>query len=301
MNLDLDLNNYSLDDLFKLFNISNLDEKSLKNAKQIVYKMHPDKSKLDPKYFLFFSKSYKRLYGIYEFKNKEKNNKIFSEKNEDYFDESNKEILDNLFSKNNKLKDPKHFNKWLNDKFEKHRIDSPNDYGHGDWLKSNDGFINLNDNVNITKENMHNLIEQKKKQMQDISVYNGIQESYSNSLGGSLLDNSENDFSNLSNDLTTNIYTDLKSAYTQTLIPVTNDDYENITKFNSLSEYKQYRNSINTTPLNKEDAIHQLDMKQRESENYSNYLAYKYVIQSEKIQQHQNQFWGDMRLLTNSH
>ena len=43
--LDLDLDHYSLEDLYKLFNIPEyeLSEQSLKNAKQIVYKMHPDK------------------------------------------------------------------------------------------------------------------------------------------------------------------------------------------------------------------------------------------------------------------
>jgi hypothetical protein len=55
--LDLDLNNYSLDDLYQLFNINGgiLNEESLKSAKQIVLKMHPDKSQLDSKSFLFFS------------------------------------------------------------------------------------------------------------------------------------------------------------------------------------------------------------------------------------------------------
>jgi hypothetical protein len=71
--LDLDIENYSLRDLYNLFNINDeLDEESLKNAKKIVLKMHPDKSRLDQKYFLFFSKAYKRLYSVYEFQNKSK-------------------------------------------------------------------------------------------------------------------------------------------------------------------------------------------------------------------------------------
>ena len=70
--LDLDLDNYSLEDIYNLFNIVDgcLSEDTLKSAKQIVLKIHPDKSQLDSKYFLFFSKAYKRLYSIYEFQNK---------------------------------------------------------------------------------------------------------------------------------------------------------------------------------------------------------------------------------------
>ena len=55
MDVDLNLENYTLNDLLKLFNISfNFREKELKEAKKIVLRMHPDKSKLDKKYFLFF-------------------------------------------------------------------------------------------------------------------------------------------------------------------------------------------------------------------------------------------------------
>ena len=121
-NLDLDLDHYSLEDLYHLFNIPQgiLTENSLKNAKQIVFKMHPDKSRLEPKYFLFFSKAYKRIYGIYEFQNKSSNKKY---KDEDFFDDSNKNVLDNMFEKNKTFKDPKNFNSWFNNAFEKNRLE----------------------------------------------------------------------------------------------------------------------------------------------------------------------------------
>ena len=69
--MDLDMNNYTYDDLLSLFKLKyDFNETDLKNAKKIVLKMHPDKSRLAPKYFLFFSKAYKQVYSIYEFKNK---------------------------------------------------------------------------------------------------------------------------------------------------------------------------------------------------------------------------------------
>ena len=46
------------------------ESKDLKNAKKIVLKTHPDKSKLDKKYFLFFSSAYKILFQLYNFKNR---------------------------------------------------------------------------------------------------------------------------------------------------------------------------------------------------------------------------------------
>jgi DnaJ-class molecular chaperone len=162
-NLDLDINHYELKDLYTLFNIHDncLDVESMKHAKQIVLKMHPDKSKLDAKYFLFFSNAYKKLHAVYEFQNKSTNKKY---KDEDFFEETNKNILNNMFEQNKELKDTKNFNSWFNQAFEKHRIDNPNEEGYGDWLKSNDDFISINENV--TKGNMNEVFEQKKKQIQ---------------------------------------------------------------------------------------------------------------------------------------
>jgi len=69
--LDLNIHSYSREDIFKLFGIHSptLTEDMMREAKKIVLKTHPDKSRLDQKYFLFFSSAYKKLYGIYEFQN----------------------------------------------------------------------------------------------------------------------------------------------------------------------------------------------------------------------------------------
>jgi hypothetical protein len=285
--LDLDLENYSLDDLYNLFNITEneLTEDSLRNAKQIVLKMHPDKSRLDSKYFIFFSNAYKRLYGIYEFQNKSTNKR---QNNEDYFDESNKRLLDNMFDKNKAFKDPKNFNDMFNKAFEKHRLEDPNEHGYGDWLKSNDGFISIGEN--ITKGNMNDAFEQKKKQMQAVSIYKGITDNITSSLGGSLLDGI--------GDLSTESYTDLRQAYTETLIPVTQDDYNKMEKFNSVSEYKAHREKVNITPISKEEGERKLHQTQKNNEKQSAALAFKYAKEAEKMKEKQNGFWSDLKQIT---
>jgi len=285
--LDLDLDNYSLDDLYHLFNINGgiLNEENLKSAKQIVLKMHPDKSRLDSKYFLFFSKAYKRLYGIYEFQNKSTKKQY---KDEDFFDESNRNILDNMFEKNKNLKDPKNFNEMFNKAFEKHRLDNPMEYGYGDWLKSDEGFISVNENV--TKGNMNDVFEQKKKQIQAMTVYTGVTDMFASSLGGSLLDGG--------GDLSTDSYTDLRQAYTETLIPVTQEDYNKIQKFNNISEYKRHRDQVDTTPISKEDGERYLLQKQQNYDQHSAALAFKFAQEAEKAKEKQNGFWSDLKQIT---
>ena len=111
--LDLDINNYELQDIYNLFQIHNhsLTTETMKQAKQIVLKMHPDKSKLDQKYFLFFSSAYKKLHAIYEFQNKSTNKKLDGTT---YYKDEYNEILHNLFDKKKELKSPQNFNKWFN-------------------------------------------------------------------------------------------------------------------------------------------------------------------------------------------
>ena len=282
--LDLDLDNYSLDDLYHLFNINGniLNDETMKLAKQIVLKMHPDKSQLDSKYFLFFSKAYKRLYSIYEFQNKSSKKKMDKE---DYFNESNKTILDNMFDKNKEFKDSKNFNSWFNEAFEKGRLENPTEQGYGDWLKSDEGFISVNENV--TKGNMNDVFEQKKKQIQSLTLYTGVTDMVSSSFGGSLLDGG--------NDYSSDNYTDLKQAYTETLIPVTQEDYNNMQKFNNVSEYKAHRERVDVTPLTKEEAERKLLQQQQDHDKHSAALAFKYAKESEKAKEKQNGFWSDLK------
>jgi hypothetical protein len=285
--LDLDLEHYSLDDIYHLFNIPGgyLSEESLKSAKQIVLKMHPDKSRLDAKYFLFFSKAYKRLYGIYEFQNKSTKKQF---KDEEFFDESNKNILDNMFEKNKNLKDPKNFNEMFNQAFEKHRLDNPMEQGYGDWLKSDEGFISVNENV--TKGNMNEVFEQKKKQIQALTVYTGVTDMFASTFGGSLLDGGA--------DLSTDTYTDLRQAYTETLIPVTQEDYNKMQKFNNISEYKRHRDQVDTTPISKEEAERKLLQKQQNYDQHSAALAFKFAQEAERAKEKQNGFWSDLKQIT---
>ena len=71
-NLDLDINNYELNDILNLFQIpSDITEEQLKQCKKAVLKTHPDKSGLDKEVFLFFSKHYRSIY-VLEDQNKNK-------------------------------------------------------------------------------------------------------------------------------------------------------------------------------------------------------------------------------------
>jgi len=289
--IDLDINNYDLNDLYNLFNIYDheLNYQSMKEAKKIVLKMHPDKSQLDSKYFLFFSNAYKKLYAIYEFQNKSSKKKIDTS---EYFEEDKKDALNQLFQNNKKLEDPKQFSKWFNEQFEKHKLENEEDSGYGEWLKTNEG---LYETGSVSQASLHTEFEKQKKKIQTVTKYTGLSDPFASTLGGTLLGKNDNFSSGLFNDGLQ--YQDLRQAHVETIIPITQEDYHNMPKFNSEQEYKMHRDHQDITPINEQQGIQYLRERDKRTEEESAHLAYYYAKQSEENSKKNNQFWSGIKYL----
>jgi curved DNA-binding protein CbpA len=273
-----------------------LTEDNMKDAKKIVLKTHPDKSRLDNKYFVFFGKAYQKLRDIYEFQNK--TNKKTSD-NKEYFDTQNGEVLDKMFDMKKDLKDPKNFNDWFNSQFEKHRLDDPVENGYGNWLKSDEDIIFTPQNMN--KDSMAREMEKRKREIQALTPYKGVGDAFvSSSAGGSSLMEYNNNFT--SNSLFSGGgmgYTDLRQAYVESVVPVTEEDYHRLPKFKTMDEFKRHRESVDTNPLSKEEAMRQLYQQDKQKNEESAALAYYYAQQSEKAKKNNDTFWAGLKQITN--
>ena len=123
-----------LEDILNLFHLDyKIDIESMKKAKFMALKTHPDKSGLKKDFFLFFMKAYKMLEAIYDYRYKKeqcaKNIEYTAEVNE-----RNKLLLKKLDGKSSR-----EFNTWFNEIFEKVKIrDEDRDAGYGAWFKSNE-------------------------------------------------------------------------------------------------------------------------------------------------------------------
>jgi curved DNA-binding protein CbpA len=294
-NLDLNIDNYSREELYKLFGLRvamTLNEDIMKECKKIVLKTHPDKCRLDEKYFIFFGQAYKKLLGIYEFQNKT-NSKKSADKSE-YYDSNNGQLLDNMFEKNKDLKESKNFNQWFNSQFEKHRLEDPVETGYGSWLKSDDDIVFTP--TGITKDRMASEMEKRKKQVQTLTNYNGVNDLYSSTFGGSSLMAYDSNFSSgtlFSSDGMG--YTDLRQAYVESVIPVTEEDYKKTPKFNSVDEYKRHRDTSNIAPPSKEEGMRKLYQQDKDKDEESAALAFYYAQQSEKVKKNDNEFWTGLK------
>jgi len=295
MDIDLDINNYELADILNLFKIPVLfNDKHLREAKVVVLQMHPDKSRLPKEYFLFFTKAYKMLYEIYkvrfpdEKKYKESGfsysavidhelnqNKVKTAHNAE--DREYHKTEEEAYKKLQKM-DSKNFNKWFNEKFEKFRMhDEEQDGGYEEWFrnKSNnrgDDSDMIDDDgtepyeLGDTWSERNERIERKKKMLRDkmaLIERNEIMTLDSVGCGGNggyyglgreaPQEYSSGLFSSLQ-------YEDLKKAHTESVIPVTNEDFLNRKKYTSVNEMQMFRDMEKTQyDFSREKHITKLD------------------------------------------
>lgn len=298
--IDLKIENYSREELYKLFGFKStviLTEENMKEAKKIVLKTHPDKSHLDNKYFIFFGKAFKKLKEIYEFQNK--SNKKINDTSK-YFDSQNGEVLDKMFDIKKELKDPKNFNKWFNEQFDKHKLEDNNETGYGSWLKSDEDIIFTPQNIN--KDSMGREMDKRKKEIQALTPYKGFGDSFhSSSAGGSSLMEYNTNFTSgsLFNGGGGMGYTDLRQAYAESVIPITEDDFNKLHKFKSIDEYKHHRNTLDIKPLSKEEGLRQLYNQDKDKNEESAALAFYHAQQLEKAKKNNDEFWSGLKQITN--
>lgn len=305
LNLDLNLENYSRDELFKLFGLKNnimLSNEILKEAKKILYKIHPDKSNLDEKYFIFFSEAYKKLEEIFNFQNKFKKEEkwVSSLETHNYYSREKSDTLNKMFENQTNLKNPENFNIWFNEQFEKYNLENKeNDVGYGNWLKSDEDIIYTPQN--ISKDNMKREIDKVKKNIQSLTEYKGLENNYSNPGANysSLIEYNNNYSSNMLFNNGGVGYSDLRQAYAESVIPINEDIYNNIQKYNNIQELKNHRDNMNITPLSGEEATKQLYYEEKKQNEESIALAYYYAQKNEKAKKNDELFWASLKQLTN--
>lgn len=326
--MDLEINNYELTDILNLFKLPIMfDEKHLRQAKVIVLQMHPDKSKLPKEYFLFFTKAYKILHEIYrvrfpdEKKYKEDKfsytavierelNQNKSKTAHNQIDRDYHKTHEEAYNKIQKM-DASNFNKWFNDKFEKFRLhDEEQDNGYEEWFRSTNNEEENDtgsggdpyDTGNSWSER-NDRIEKKKAELRNkmaLIQCNDIQTANSSGGGGYYGLGREAPQEYSSGLFSTLQYEDLKKAHTETVIPVTREDYEQVKKYGSLNEMQAFRD-IERTKYNysREFQTVQLDRETAMQVEQDIQRAYRLAKQDELVREINKKFSSEFYQLTN--
>ena len=291
LDVDLDIDNYSLDDLLDLFKIDSIDnEDNLVKAKTITLKMHPDKSGLDKEYFLFFSKAYKTLYQLYiiQDKTRQKGQNIDYENYKETINKDNKIILDKISKKKSSTRD---FNEWFNREFESMKLkDEYTEHGYGEWMVSNENVEDNNEECN-SLDAMHNNIEKKRQQLcqivkkQDIFEYNN----------GAYCDIGNNAPENYSSEMFSSLpFQDLKQAHTETVMAV--DEKSVLDRQYSLDSIKKER-GMKISPITEKESIKMMSTKHEVDNRQNVERMYKLLKQQEEVEKNNMQWWQKYKLI----
>jgi len=247
--LDLNIDHYSIDDIISLFKISNkLTSQEMKAAKRTVLMSHPDKSRLDSKYFLFFTKAYKILYSIFTHKNKTIETEHCVERTRYRDDkESEVEIDSNLKRLSSSSKCDHDFTIWFNRYFEENKeSDDIEDQGYGEWLKEEVQMTSGRSDGPVSKDIRDDIINREKSALRAVTVYKTVDEidgHVAEHTGqSSLLSRDTVDYYGSGIFSSNNLcFDDVKHAYTETVIPVTEKDFLDKQKYNSVNQLQNER------------------------------------------------------------
>ena len=288
--VDLDIENYELEDILNLFRLQyNFVEADLKRAYRMALKLHPDKSGLDGEYFRFYMKAYKILENIFNFRNIKKKcayDVVYNSKETDISED--KAVL--LHSLNGKS--IKEFNKWFNEQFEKTKVnDEENDSGYGKWIKENEVSEN---NEKVSLSEFGRVFEKKKTECKALVKYNGVQDTEGGGGYNLVRDKVESYSSGLFSKLS---YEDFKKAHTETVVPVTREDYEKKEKFSSLEMYKRHRDSQNTAPPSLQQSRQYLAERDKNENVLHARRAFKILKRDEEIEKNNKKWWSNLQRL----
>lgn len=264
---DLDINKYSLEELFGLFDLSyDLTEEAMKKAKKKVLMLHPDKSQLPSIYFLFYKKAYDLILDLYKSRNKINTKPtaadlVYNPDSHSVFDPNLK--VDGVAGKE--------FQSRFNQAFEQN-ITKKHDPSLHEWFKQDtkDEFTGRGINVKNMGEALESLKE--KQRQQAVTLYKGVQEMRNYSCGTSFYD--DDDESATSSYVECDVFSKLKFEDVrkvhrdQTVIGVSERDLANNPQYGM--NYDQYMNarerSVQAGALSKHESEAMLAKQRAEAE-----------------------------------
>ena len=329
--IDLNIENYTIHDLCNLFSIPptfGLDD--LKRAYKQTLMTHPDKSRYPKEVFLFFSKAFRTVKSVYDFRNKTETTyeSLVDARGDlgDYLRERTgapsakqaESIIKSIQGRDD-------FNSWFNESFEKARLKNDfNDTGYNEWFRgatgtgagagagaggagcsthySADDVSSEYEGVGGSKDRMNEVFERKRREARAIVVHNQIDESGLGAFGSGITassidgekpgDYSSSMFSRLA-------FEDLYKAHTETVVPVSEEeDYHKRPQFRNVDEYNRYRASMSAKPMSREDAEAELMRKYAHDTLESDNRAMRLIKQEQDAIAKMKEVWGSALRLT---
>ena len=255
MEHNLDIHMYSLKDILDLFNLEyDISIDDLKQAKKKVLMTHPDKSRLDAKYFLFYKKAFDVIVKFYE--NQNRQHRDVNPKNTQYIADNTNDLDSNTSSKIEqqiKEMDRSDFHSKFNQLFEENMINKI-DTSKNDWFTNEDNHINIDEKV--TSGNMGRVLDSVRDRQEAVVKYSGVRVLNAYGFVNNDYYEDDNDEYYVESDPFSKLkFDDLRKVHKdQTIFNVSEKDYEKVQKYNSVDHFVRERGKQSLVPIEKHEA-----------------------------------------------
>jgi len=279
---NLNIHLYSLEDLLGLFNLTyDITYDDLKRAKKTVLMTHPDKSKLDSKYFLFYKKAFDIIIRFHDNQNKQRKqvnpqNTIYS--TNDDKDLSNTKNVTSIINDMSK----KDFQHKFNDLFEKN-MSKKIDTTKNEWFQNDESTFKTTENVNAS--NMGTIFNTIKDKQSGLVRYRGVENLVTkNTNSSNYYDDIEDDDSYVVSDPFSKLkFDDLRKVHKdETVFSVSERDFNKVTKYSSVDHFMRARSNQSTTPMEKQEA--EMMLAQQDKTYREKMMKHEYASNLQNIQ-----------------
>jgi hypothetical protein len=267
---NLDINTYSLEEMFSLFDLTyDLTEKSMRAAKMKVLMIHPDKSRLPSEYFLFYKQAYEVILDIYKEKNKMN---VAPMTKTVYVPEVS--ASSGIGNAQDTTVSAKHFENAkggkFNDKFNElyeTNMTKKVDQSKHDWFKKEDSLHDFS-GKSVNSKNMGEVINEVKQKQAAMTVYGGVKEMRQVGFGTSYYETEDDSVTYAECDIFGKLkFDDVRKVHRdQTVFTVSEKDYANVPQYKTVDQYINERDKSRGPTMSKEDSNTILEKQQREYE-----------------------------------
>ena len=175
-NHNLTIQSYSLDEIMGLFDLDSYDIsiENLKVAKKKVLMLHPDKSKLDAKYFLFYKKAFDII--VQFFDNQNRQNRSIQPKDVAYEPNYNDQDTNTTkqITKNVQEMKSDNFQEKFNELFEANQMGVRPNTERNEWFQQENSAYDV-PQEKMSKQAMNDNFQRIKDQNNGLIQYNGVQ------------------------------------------------------------------------------------------------------------------------------
>jgi hypothetical protein len=275
---NLDINMYSFKEILGLFNIETdyPTVEDVQKAKKTVLMTHPDKSKLEPTYFLFYKKAFDVLKNYYENNLKQNVNIDKSDTDyTDYFDADDNKGIQSHIGKIEKVKFNSKFNKLFEENANIKNVDSEKN----NWFKDEKPVFEKTEEI-VNANSMNSVFNKFKEKNNGLIVHKNIQD-MSRGGGTNLYDEEDANAYVTSDPFSKLKFDDLRKVHKdETIFSVSERDISKVKQYESIDEYSNARNNESLEPIDKGKAERMINTREKIRSDYIKEQQHKAYIKT---------------------